>query len=360
LAGQPRAGITVTVLRVATVPDTHPYLDAVRPGSVRHVRFTPPTATGWEPSPLLEPSALLTDLAELDVVHVHFGYEGCSPGQLEDFVSAVRTAGPALVVTVHDLRNPHDGDPSRHLEHVRILVTAADAVITLTPGAAAEVAHRWSRTATVVPHPTLLTSWAGDAQPAPASGSGSPRVVGIHLKSLRTNVVDPVAVVAAAAAGAADAGAVLRVDVHDRGVDDAVLAELQRLADHEAIDLRRHAYFSDDELVAYLRGLDVSVLPYRFGTHSGWLELCRDLGVAVVAPDCGYYAEQWAAVTTYANNERTGLDPDSLRRAVRQAIGASRPDPADPRQRRAERAQVQHAHAQVYADAVRARGPVRA
>ena len=34
----------------------------------------------------------------------------------------------------------------------------------------------------------------------------------------------------------------------------------------------------DDELWDYLQSLDVSVLPYRFGTHSGWLEACHDLG----------------------------------------------------------------------------------
>ncbi len=345
---------------MATVPDTHPYIDAVRPGLVRHVRFTPATATGWEPSPLLEPSALPADLARLDVVHVHFGYEACSPAQLERFVAAIRTAGPALVVTVHDLRNPHDRDPSRHLEHLRILVTAADAVLTLTPGAAAEVARRWARAAAVVPHPSLLAPSAErDGSTTATSRPGSPVMVGIHLKNLRTNVVEPVAVVTAAAAGAADAGAVLRVDVHDHGVDDAVLADLHQLAARGAIDLRQHGYFSDDELVAYLRGLDASVLPYRFGTHSGWLELCRDLGVAVVAPDCGFYAEQWTGVTTYANNESTGLDPGSLRRAVRAAVGATRPDPADPRQRRAERAQVQDAHARVYAEAIRARRAVR-
>jgi glycosyltransferase involved in cell wall biosynthesis len=343
-------------VRLATVPDRHPYLDSVRPDSVRQVRFTPATATGWEPSPLLQPAR--ADLAGLDVVHVHFGYEGCSAAQLEDFVAAVREAGPALVVTVHDLRNPHDRDPSRHLKHLDILVTAADAVITLTPGAAAEVSRRWSRTAAVVPHPTLLAASQRHTQPG-AAASGSPRAVGIHLKNLRTNVVDPIALVTAAAAGAAEAGAVLRVDVHDHGIDEAVLAALQALAGREAIDLRRHPYFSDAELATYLRSLDVSVLPYRFGTHSGWLELCRDLGVAVVAPDCGFYAEQWAAVRTYGNNESTGLDPDSLRRAVRDALATPRPDPADPDQRRAEREQVRAAHARVYTEAVRAHRPLR-
>jgi hypothetical protein len=344
-------------LRLGTVPDRHPYLDAVRPDVVGHVRFTPADATGWEPSPLLE--AVPADLTGLDVVHVHFGYEGRSPAQLAEFAAAVRAAGSALVVTVHDLRNPHDRDPSPHLEHLRILVAAADAVVTLTPGAAGEVARRWSRDAVVVPHPTLLAPSAAGGE-RPASIPGSPRVVGIHLKNLRPNVVDPVPLVAAAAAGAADAGVGLRVDVHDHGVDAAVLGELGRFAARGLIDLHRHHRFSDDELMAYLHNLDVSVLPYRFGTHSGWLELCRDLGVAVVAPDCGFYAEQWAAVTTYVNNERVGLDADSLRRAVRDAAGAPRPAPADSGQRRAERERVQGAHAQVYAAAIRSRRPLTA
>jgi len=34
------------------------------------------------------------------------------------------------------------------------------------------------------------------------------------------------------------------------------------------------------------------VLPYRHGTHSGWLEMCWDLGVPVVAPLVGHYVEQ--------------------------------------------------------------------
>ena len=44
------------------------------------------------------------------------------------------------------------------------------------------------------------------------------------------------------------------------------------------LDLRVHDFLADDALWDYLAVLDVSVLPYRFGTHSGWLEACRDLG----------------------------------------------------------------------------------
>ena len=87
------------------------------------------------------------------------------------------------------------------------------------------------------------------------------------------------------------------------------------------------------ELWEYLNAIDVSVLPYRFGTHSGWLEACFDLGTAVVAPSCGFYAEQRPCVI-YRHDE-TGLDAASLAGAVRsayaQAPGTARDSEPAPR-----------------------------
>ena len=75
-----------------------------------------------------------------------------------------------------------------------------------------------------------------------------------------------------------------------------------------------HDYFSDDDLWAYLASLDLSVLPYTFGTHSGWLEACRDLQTTVLAPSCGYYADQ-GPILSYTN-DGDDFDADSLRDAV--------------------------------------------
>ena len=75
----------------------------------------------------------------------------------------------------------------------------------------------------------------------------------------------------------------------------------------------------------YLASLDVSVLPYRFGTHSGWLEACRDLGTAVVAPTCGYYADQ-GPVLPYVHDEHH-LDPASCRGGRTRRRRASPPGP---------------------------------
>ena len=357
----------MTALRIATVPDAHPYLSAVAPDGVVHVDFPGHGGDGdpWAPSPLLGVTDLESALADVDVLHVHFGYESLTEADMGRWVRTVGNTATALVVTVHDLRNPHDVEPGRHDAHLGALVRAADAVITLTPGAAREIRDRWQRSATVLPHPTLLGETASAPAP-PRDQDGRPRI-GLHLKGLRRNIMEPGRLVLAAAHGARRAGAVLQVDLHPNADGNGVAEHLRASAADGLIDLRIHERFSDAELHRYLRELDVSVLPYRFGTHSGWLELCRDLGTAVVAPDCGYYSEQWPTeqrpgeqrpgeqgpgVRTYRNNERAGLHEDSLGNAIRAALADGRPAPADRAGRMAQRDEVRAAHGRLYADAV--------
>lgn len=54
-------------------------------------------------------------------------------------------AGAPLVLTVHDLRNPHHRDVALHDAQLGVLVEAAAAIVTLTPGAAETIRRRWGR-----------------------------------------------------------------------------------------------------------------------------------------------------------------------------------------------------------------------
>ncbi len=145
--------------------------------------------------------------------------------------------------------------------------------------------------------------------------------VGLHLKSLRANM-DPMRVLPTlvdTVAGLDDA--VLQVNCHRDILDadgarrDEELARwLRQEADAGRLELAVHDYFSDQDLWAYLSSLDLSVLPYTFGTHSGWLEACRDLQTTVLAPSCGYYAEQ-GPILGYTNDGEA-FDAASLREAV--------------------------------------------
>ena len=345
-------------LRVASVPSGHVYVRHLAPvaggGGVERLPDPDPDDASrsaqqrWWPPVMLRPEWAAT--ADIDVFHVQFGFDTCTPDSLRELVDVLRGRGIPLVLTVHDLRNPHHPDRREHDAQLDVLVPAADAVLTLTPGAAAEVARRWGVEALVLPHPHVVDlDLARRLQARPRQG---PWTVGLHVKSLRASM-DPLAVLPTLVEEVrAMPDARLVVNGHRDVLDedgarrDAALASYLAGAERRGdLELRVHDYLSDDDLWDYLAGLDVSVLPYRFGTHSGWLEACRDLGTTVVVPDCGYFAEQ-GPVLTYAMDEHR-LGVPSLRTALRTARAAP-PPPADLDARAAQRDQVAAAHLELY------------
>lgn len=347
------------VIRVASVPASHVYVrhlsDPDGTDRVHRLPDIPPAdgrivPGGWWPPAMLDADWIAEHSDTFDVFHVHFGFDAKTPEELTDIAHALAAAEVPLIVTVHDLRNPHHPEPALHDAQLGTLVEHADALITLTPGAAREIERRWGRRATVLAHPHVV-DWDTVRRARPVHEGF---VVGLHAKSLRANM--DVLGVARVVARAVEAlpGARLQVNVHhevfepgNHFYDPAAGEALRDLAArHAAVELREHEYFSDDELWAYLAGLDVSVLPYRFGTHSGWLEACVDLGTAVIAPTCGFYADQ-QPIHTYTHDE-DGLDADSLVSAVRAAYRHRPALRADPGERREQRRALSAAHEAIY------------
>ena len=330
--------------RVLTIPGRHPYLDAVLPDSV--VRVDPDRVAGWDPDPLLDPALLPAE--GIDVVHLHFGYDHVAPAELQRWVDRLAELRIPLVVTVHDLRNPHHPDRTRHDEHLTVLLAAARRIYTLTVAAADECADRFGRRPEVIAHPTLLD--AADVEQALVAASEADRgpFVLVPLKNLRTNVVDPGDVVRAVVEGAATAGARVRVLLQPEAVGRPEVADVLAAADRGELDLVVTGYQPAAELNALVASAHAIVLPYRFGTHSGWAELARDLGTHVVAPDGGHVRSQWADVVGYGNNESDGLDPVGLARAVATVCRRPPAEPADRRGREAQRDLVRAEHDALY------------
>ena len=361
LDGRPaRAGGPTDVLTVASVPSGHVYVrhlsDPLADDGVRRLPDprpcpAPSDQSVWWPPVMLDPGWVADNHRSFDVFHVHFGFDAQPVDDLRALVQTLRRFGKPLVYTVHDLRNPHHVHRDAHDRHLDVLVPAADALVTLTAGAAAEIARRWGREPFVLPHPHVVDLPSIDAPRAARAET----VVGIHLKSLRANM-DPMPVLETAAAviNRLD-GVVLRVDVHTDVMDpagdrhDPALAQwLTRAHRRGLLRLEVHDFFSDDELWTYLRDrIDVSILPYRFGTHSGWLEACHDLGTVVVAPSCGYFRDQRPCLT-YRNDERDGFDPVSLTGAIVGACGGQPPQRPGRDRRTAERVAVAAAHRRIY------------
>jgi glycosyltransferase involved in cell wall biosynthesis len=349
-----------SALTIASVPSGHVYVRHLDPETGTAPDRLPdppplgvrrPTSQQWWPPAMLDPAWIDTHADEIDLLHLHFGFDALAPADLERIVATLRRRGVPLLYTVHDLRNPHHPDRAEHDAQLDVLVPGADDLVTLTPGAAAEIERRWGRTAHVVPHPHVVPFEQMGRRPR----ADDTFRVGLHLKSLRSSMA-PQAVLPTLVETVAELpGAVLQVNGHrdlleaggDR-YDRELTTMVREHADAGRLELHVHDYFSDEGLFDYLAGLNVSVLPYRFGTHSGWLEACRDLGTTVVAPTCGYFAQQ-GPVLTYTHDEDR-YDAATLAAAVRRAH-AERPDlGASVAERRTQRAQVAAAHAAIYTE----------
>lgn len=296
-------------MRVASAPHGHVYIhhltDPDDPGAV--YRLPDPTpersvpGAPWWPLVMLDVEWINDHAHEFDVFHVHFGFDAVPPAELRRIVAALHAHGKPLVYTVHDLRNPHQTDPSLHDAALNVLIPAADQLITLTPGAAQEIKRRWGRDATVIPHPHVVPLEVLD-RPRPRHTSVT---VGMHLKSMRTNM-NPLPVLRTLLAAIRDRDMNLLIDVHPDVLtpgmphhNPQVCDLLDHARDREDVRIQVHDFYTDDQLWDYLLSVDLSVLAYRFGTHSGWLEACYDLGTRVLAPSVGFYHQQHPGVLRF-------------------------------------------------------------
>jgi len=331
-------GPTASPPRVAIVPSADAYVDAALPPGVVRI------GSDGAPSPWLDADHLAAHADDLDVLHVHGGYEQLPVEALERWTETVRRLGIPLVVTVHRMREPAGAG---HHAHLAALLDTAEVVLTLTPGAADAIRERHGRTAIVVAHPSVAV---------PVPGVGSERgLVGLVLRHLPPAVPDPGALLRATLSGVVSGGGRLRVLLG--GPDDAV-PDLPRPAADGTVELVVPGA-DDAAWTAALQQLHVAVLAEPCGTHSRDLEICRDVGTRVVAPGCGWFADQWSEVVTYGNDEESGLDAVSLTAAVSVALTRPMPRPADRIWRAEQRSAVQHVHAEVYAQLAADRSLVR-
>ncbi|GAA1801521.1 glycosyltransferase [Nesterenkonia flava] len=368
-------------VRVASVPGSHVYIRHLSPpeGETSSVvrlpdpparRADTPTGAPWWPPAMLDPEWISADRApqeDFEIFHVHFGFDAESPQQLQAIVDALDAKNVPLVYTAHDLWNPHHEDTTLHEAQLEALITRASAVITLSPRAAEIIAERWGVQAQVIPHPHVVDLDLIEQYGASPRRRTDEFRLGVHLKSLRQNMATLPVLQAAQKALAEIPGGVLQVNLHHDVYDDdgarhhpELVAWLRDQDQQGRLELHVHDYFSDTELYDYLSSLHASLLPYRFGTHSGWMEACHDLGTPVIAPTVGCYASQGADYV-YRWFEREGqapeLDEYTLRQAVRAAAcawgqGLLRDSAEAGEQRRRwrthQRRQIAHTHEQIY------------
>lgn len=288
------------------------------------------------------PTWLRAHLDTIDIVHVQGLRPGQSPREVAQAAAVVRCSGTPLVVTGYHLTDPMGGDPRAYAAQLDALVPAADAVVTLTEPAAAEIRERWDVEALVLPHPHVVDFVRMRQERRPRQG---PLRVGTHLAALQLPI-DPVHLVEALTVAVAEMDDVLlEVHVHETVLDpgsssyDGVrFREVERLLRAAGGALRVHRPLSDSQLWDHLLSIDVSVVPGLFGSHSVWPEACADLGTQGLLPAGTHAAAQQPCLTYAADG-----DVDGLTASFGKALRSAQENAAwrvDPEQRWAERVRV--------------------
>ncbi|PSK96179.1 glycosyltransferase involved in cell wall biosynthesis [Murinocardiopsis flavida] len=341
----------MTRIRVLHIPSHIAYVHKLH----SHL-YSPVTAPGSAPF-TIDQLLKLDDWRFFDVLHLHT-VELASIEQVRLLSARLRAQCKGLVFTAHDLAPNIEADGKAFQQKMRLAMRLAHTVITLTT-AAVERINRTAdqpRSLCCLPHGSAGRP-AGSANNAPgilAFGALRPnRDFGALVRAWRT--LDPVQ------------RPPLRLLLRSVGPADvarnrALLTELQTAVREEpdCTVAVTDTMVAPDELATWCAQGSVLALPYRHITHSGQLELARDLGLAAVAPDAATVRAQltdtgdettpvvWARASALASpGEYAGL--------LRRAIAVERNDPFDhtgwQAYREREHRELLDAHARIYKDA---------
>lgn len=266
----------MTRLRVFHIPSHLIYARKLRsPG------FTPVEAPSGAPLTI----AQLLNVESwrfFDVLHLHT-VELASIGQVHRLVARLGAQHKGLVFTAHDLAPNIESDGAAFQHKMRVAVRGARTVITLTT-LAAERINRGAlrpRSLRCLPHGAAV-----DPPRAVHHASGV-----LAFGALRPNR-DFAGLVRAWRTLPRARRPPLRVLLRslspaDATRDGALLAELQTAAQEEpdCTVTVAGSMVAPADLIEWCTQGSVLALPYRHITHSGQLELARDLGLAAIAPD---------------------------------------------------------------------------
>lgn len=311
-------------------------------------------ASGGPPGsgPRLSRAWLHRNLDDVDLVHVHGLHHAVSPAEISGCLATIRAAGKPLVVTGYHLSDPAGRNGRAHAAQLDELMPNADAVVTLTDTAAAEIERRWNVTAMVLPHPHAV-DFVRMHKERPRFHGGQ-FLVGAHLGglNLRTDPVRLVDALTQAVAGLDRTRLILllhesAVDPGATGYDLATVREIDRLARSRGVNLRVHRPFTESQLWEHLFTLDVSVLPGLHGSHSFWPEACADLGTRALLA-AGSHAARQRPCLVFDDT----LEVDRLAESLAASLTLARDQGciwrADPRARWSERVSVAEALRAVY------------
>jgi len=236
-----------------------------------------------------------------DLVHIHFEYRNIKITQLKELLQYFKRIKKPIIWTVHDRRS--NDDNSEDLAYEKLLFEYSDKIITLTESCKEWVGSTFGLHKTVIevlPHgyiedprkikemmkevkkdPDLFTILYGNFRPnKEVYEIVNTFLLLSKLKNARLRLMfNPV--------NFYDNNERLKIDLYNF---------LSSIRGEKRIEINCEPFIEHDQITRSFLESHAIILPYKWGTHSGQIELARDCGCYAVTPNVGFYREQWSKV----------------------------------------------------------------
>lgn len=286
--------------RVLSYPPKHPYIDRLHGIAGEFVYRD-------EPSPKLphfyDPTWLDAHEDDWDIVHFHFGWEQYPPAKLESVLKAHKDSDKPIFLTIHDTRSPHTQSSEEDAVYLSLLTKDASHVITLTESAKRIIEQTYNVTPYVIPHGPLHTEeqMRHYRKKHSENYSDTNHTVYVHVRGGRINL-DWKRLLRFAPGIESETGYRLTFGIkQNTSAHEYVKGSPQE----EQAYVKVGAEYTDEELSYVIAKSKALLLAYKWGSHSGLVELAHDIGTPVLIYDTGHYRDQKpTALIQYIEDDR--------------------------------------------------------
>jgi len=238
---------------------------------------------------------------DYDIVHIHFEYQSIPLNTLKRLLDYFDLHKKPIVWTLHDRKS---NDSSYHNPaHDQLLFKRATKVITLTQGCKTWIKQNFGEHKNeieVLQHGYIESPKT--IKRLSKKIAKNPNLYTMLIGNFRPNkeILDSVA------------NFLLLTELSDtklrlmfnpftvyspKNVIDVTMTHfLALIKNNQRIDVQCFPFIEHDLITKAFLESHAIILPYKWGTHSGQIELARDCGCYVVVPNVGFYQEQWEQV----------------------------------------------------------------
>lgn len=292
-------------IKVLSLPSMHPYMSKLDDGEF--ISFINPNTNLFD-EPQFSPDFLDKNYPakSYDVVHIHFSFDHVSPKKLENAIKYFKERKKPLVWTAHSMQSLRKKNLGKG-KYRELLFENSDAIISPTEGCKNQILDRFgSHEFPIKIIPLGYMADPNEVERISKRIKKDPKLFTYLIGDFRENKEIIQSIINFTQCSALDDSKLqliykpMKMYKEDNTqIRDARMEIFYYLTKESQIINLSLPFIENEVLIEAFVKSHAIIMPYKWGTHSGQIELARDCGCHALITSVGYYREQWEDVYTW-------------------------------------------------------------